>query len=79
MEITSKMSLTSSTSVFRFIIKPATEIAMSRDGRFVAIDYVNDQPDLRPQSKTPDGVPDQVLDKIVKDTVDWVRQCVRGI
>lgn len=55
----------------------STEIALSRDGRFVAIDYVNDQPDLRPQSKAPDGVPDLVLNDIVMDIVDWVKQCVR--
>lgn len=51
----------------------STEIALSRDGRFVAIDYVNDQPDFRPQSKTPDGVPDSVLRGIVTDIVEWVR------
>ncbi len=52
----------------------STEIAQSRDGRFVAVDYVNDQPDFRPQSKTPDGVPDPVLNEIVRDIVQWVKQ-----
>jgi len=52
----------------------STEIAKTRDGRFVAVDYVNDQPDFRPQSKTPDGIPDQVLARIVTDLVDWVKE-----
>ncbi len=55
----------------------STEIALSRDGRFVAVDYVNDQPDLRLQSKAFDGVPDQVFNRIVMDLVDWVRQSVQ--
>ena len=52
----------------------STEIAKTGDGRFVAVDYVNDQPDFRPQSKTPDGIPDQVLGRIVTDLVDWVKE-----
>jgi hypothetical protein len=55
----------------------STEIAQSTDGRFVAIDYVNDQPDFRPRSRTPDGVPDPVLDSIVTDIVHWARWCVQ--
>jgi hypothetical protein len=55
----------------------SSEIAQSTDGRFVAIDYVNDQPDFRPRSRTPDGVPDSVLDNIVTDIVHWGRRCVR--
>ncbi len=39
----------------------STEIALTSDGNFVAVDYVNDQLDLRLQSKTPDGVPDHVV------------------
>jgi hypothetical protein len=55
----------------------STEIVLSRDGKFVAIDYVNDQPDLRPQSKARDGVPDRVLHRIVMDIVRWVNQSVQ--
>jgi len=54
----------------------STEIAQSSDGRFVAVDYVNDQPDFRPRSKTPDGVPDTVLNNIVMDIVRWVEQYI---
>jgi glutathione synthase/RimK-type ligase-like ATP-grasp enzyme len=55
----------------------STEIALSADGRFVAIDYVNDQPDLRPQSRTPDGVPDPVLNGIVTEVTRWVKQAIQ--
>lgn len=72
-DITKKIRETCKLTLF------STEIAMSRDKRFVAVDYVNDQPDLRPQSKARDGVPDQVLNNIVKDIVHWVKQYVRGI
>ncbi len=54
----------------------STEIAQSRDGRFVAVDYVNDQPDFRPRSKAPDGVPDPILNSIVADIVGWVKDYI---
>ncbi len=55
----------------------STEIAQSSDGRFVAIDYVNDQPDFRPRSKAPDGVPDPLLNNIVKDIVRWAKEHIK--
>ncbi|MGC8785966.1 MAG: ATP-grasp domain-containing protein [Anaerolineae bacterium] len=39
----------------------STEIALSIDGSFLAVDYVNDPIDLRLQSKTSDGVPDDIV------------------
>ena len=39
----------------------STEVALTRDGRFVAVDYVNDGIDTRIQSKAADGVPDEVM------------------
>jgi len=39
----------------------STEVALTPDGLFVVVDYVNDQIDLRLQSKTPDGVPDTIV------------------
>ncbi len=56
----------------------STEITLSRDGRFVVIDYVNDQPDFRPQSKAYDGIPDQVLKEIAADIIDWVKGLVEA-
>lgn len=54
----------------------STEIAQCSDGRCVAIDYVNDQPDFRPRSKAADGIPDRILDNIVMDIIRWVREYV---
>jgi hypothetical protein len=42
----------------------STEIAMTADGRFLAVDYVNDPVDLRLQSKAADGVPDAIVENI---------------
>jgi hypothetical protein len=39
----------------------STEIALTSDGIFVVVDYVNDQLDLRLQSKAADGVPDDIV------------------
>jgi hypothetical protein len=39
----------------------STEIALTSDGNFVVVDYVNDQLDLRLQSKAADGVPDDIV------------------
>lgn len=50
----------------------STEIAHVRDGRWVAIDYVNDQIDLRLQSQTPDGVPDSIVAHIATDLAGLV-------
>jgi hypothetical protein len=45
----------------------STEIAFSKDGKFVAVDYVNDGIDLRSQSKAQDGVPDEVIKTIATE------------
>jgi len=42
----------------------STEIALTPDDRFFVVDYVNDQIDLRLQSKTADGVPDEIVQDI---------------
>ena len=41
------------------------EIAVKPDNSPVVIDYVNDPVDLRPKSSHKDGIPDELLDKIV--------------
>jgi hypothetical protein len=43
----------------------STEIVFSPDGQFYAIDYVNDQCDMRFQSGHYDGVPDVIVHEIV--------------
>ncbi len=47
----------------------STELALAEDGRFVAVDYVNDSIDLRPQSTAQDGVPDELMRAIANDLV----------
>jgi len=50
----------------------STEIALTPEGLFVIVDYVNDQIDLRLQSKASDGVPDDVVQGIVEGLVALV-------
>jgi hypothetical protein len=42
----------------------STEIALTEDGNFLVVDYVNDPVDLRLQSKAVDGVPDVYVESI---------------
>ncbi len=44
----------------------STEISLTSDNLFVVVDYVNDQIDLRLQSKAVDGVPDEIVGNIVE-------------
>jgi len=49
----------------------STEIAMTSDGRFLTVDYVNEICDMRLQSRHPDGVPDRLaraISAILTDT-----------
>jgi glutathione synthase/RimK-type ligase-like ATP-grasp enzyme len=41
-----------------------TEIAVTAGGKFISVDYVNDQIDLRLQSRAMDGVPDAIIEKL---------------
>jgi glutathione synthase/RimK-type ligase-like ATP-grasp enzyme len=47
----------------------STEVVQTEDGKFVVVDYVNDQCDMRFQSDTPDGVPDSVIEEIARAIV----------
>lgn len=42
----------------------STEIALTQEGEFLAVDYVNDQIDLRLKSQATDGVPDAIVQEI---------------
>jgi hypothetical protein len=42
----------------------STEIALTEQGQFLVVDYVNDPVDLRFQSKAVDGVPDSIVENI---------------
>jgi hypothetical protein len=50
----------------------STEIAITSDGRFVIVDYVNDPIDLRLQSKALDGVPDEIVKDITERLVELI-------
>lgn len=50
----------------------STEITITPDDRFVIVDYVNDPIDLRLQSKTFDGVPDDIVEDITKRLVELI-------
>jgi hypothetical protein len=52
----------------------STEIALTSSGLFVVVDYVNNPIDLRLQSVTPDGVPDETVHEIAGRLADLVLQ-----
>ncbi|GAB4295945.1 MAG: hypothetical protein Kow0098_18750 [Ignavibacteriaceae bacterium] len=45
----------------------STEIVLTHDKKFIVIDYVNDQCDMRFQSKYFDGVPDKIVIQIINN------------
>lgn len=51
----------------------STEIALTEDEKFVVIDYVNDQCDMRLKSKHLDGIPDNVVNNIVRNLLKQIR------
>lgn len=57
----------------------STEIALTEDGHFLAVDYVNDPVDLRLQSRAVDGVPDAVVENIASRLVRLVERNRRSI
>ena len=50
----------------------STEIALSDEGQFVTVDYVNDPLDLRLKSEALDGVPDEIVTGIAANIADRV-------
>ena len=52
----------------------STEIALTKNHRFILIDYVNDQCDMRLKSNHPDGVPDVVVAQFIKSMRKKVAQ-----
>ncbi|MEP0861264.1 MAG: hypothetical protein HRF52_07475 [Ignavibacterium sp.] len=59
-EITRKISRLTALDFF------STEIAITEDNKFVVIDYVNDQCDMRFKSKHQDGIPDEIVYDIIE-------------
>ncbi len=52
----------------------STEIALAEDNEFYVIDYLNDQCDMRFQSKFSDGVPDSIVHKFIDKLGEKVRK-----
>lgn len=48
----------------------STELVLTKDGRCVAVDYVNEMCDMRLQSRFSDGVPDALVQRIVTRMVE---------
>jgi len=56
----------------------STEIALTHQGKLLVIDHVNDQVDLRKKSSHYDGIPDEVVDRIVVNLVNWVEKHIHS-
>lgn len=54
----------------------STEIALNASEKLLVIDHVNDQVDLRKKSLHFDGIPDEMVDRIVMGLIDWVQRYV---
>ncbi len=52
----------------------STEIATTENHRFVVVDYVNEMCDMRFKSATPDGVPNESVDKIIQAMIEFVKK-----
>jgi hypothetical protein len=57
----------------------STEIAISGQGKYVAVDYVNEVCDMRPQSRFADGVPDRVVTAVARRLAWRARGLSRGV
>ncbi len=50
----------------------STEVVLTEEDNFLVIDYVNDQCDMRIKSKHYDGIPDNIVDEIIKNMLKYV-------
>lgn len=44
----------------------STEIILQDNNKFLVVNYAHDKPDMRRQSKFSDGIPDEIVDKIIE-------------
>ncbi|MFH0790961.1 MAG: hypothetical protein V2A64_04940 [Candidatus Omnitrophota bacterium] len=51
----------------------STEMVMKNDGKLVIVDYVNYQPHMRRKSKFNDGVPDEIVNKVIEKVISFVK------
>ena len=52
----------------------STEICITERERFVVVDYVNDPCDMRLKSTCIDGVPDEVVERIIKYIIQYIKR-----
>lgn len=57
----------------------STEVALTHNGKFVAVDYVNEICDMRPQSKHFDGVPDAIVATIQQQCAVAVQHKIKKV
>jgi hypothetical protein len=55
----------------------STEIALSPEGKFIVIDYVNEICDMRVKSLHFDGVPDEIVQKVARSIVSHVKSHIQ--
>ncbi len=52
----------------------STEIALCTSGKFISIDYINDQCDMRLQSSHFDGVPNEIAEAIIDNLIKYIKR-----
>ncbi len=56
----------------------STEIVLDNEGKFIVIDYVNDQCDMRIKSNHTDGIPDKIVNQIINNMLKLVLRIKRS-
>jgi len=54
-----------------------TEIVVDKNGDYLVTDQINIHPDMRRKSKFNDGIPDEAVDRIIKNIICFVKQKTR--
>jgi glutathione synthase/RimK-type ligase-like ATP-grasp enzyme len=54
----------------------SVELAVDHRERLVVVDYVNESPDLRTKSRFVDGVPDEVVERVIGNLSEWIHRAL---
>jgi hypothetical protein len=54
----------------------STEIVLTEDDNFLVIDYVNDQCDMRIKSRHYDGIPDNIVEEIIRSMLKYTSRYI---
>ena len=54
-----------------------TDIVVDKNGDYLVTDQINTHPDMRRKSKFNDGIPDEAVDRIIKNIICFVKQKTR--